>query len=209
MKLRTASHELSNVTEKTTKKRNRRVAIACCALFLTMIGAAYAAVPLYDWFCRVTGFGGATQRAAVGERPGISERSITVRFDANVSDDLPWDFYAETPTLTLPLGEVAEIFYRAQNTGGTSTVGMATFNVAPHGVGPYFNKIECFCFNNQPLEPGESAELGVQFFVDPAIADDLDVQNLREITLSYTFFPTVDYVAPPSAVEDDANTTQR
>jgi cytochrome c oxidase assembly protein subunit 11 len=168
--------------------RNRAVAIACIAFVALMVGAAYAAVPLYDLFCRVTGYGGTTQVAdAASER--VLDREITVRFDANVSPALPWAFRPEVRSVTLKLGESRIVNYVAENTGSARNVGTATFNVTPEQTGAYFNKIACFCFTEQWLDPGERVEMPVEFFVSPDLADDPALDGVETITLSYTFFP--------------------
>lgn len=168
--------------------RNTRVAVFCAAFAVGMVGLAYASVPLYRLFCQLTGFAGTTQRA---ERPSteILDKSITVRFDANVGPGLSWDFQAVEPTVTLKIGENGLAFYKVRNRSDKPIVGTATFNVTPDQAGAFFNKVECFCFTEQRLEPGETAELPVSFFIDPAIVKDPDGASIKNITLSYTFFP--------------------
>ena len=167
---------------------HRRVAFACMLFVASMVGAAYASVPLYRWFCQVTGFGGATIRA---EEPGgtILDRTITVRFDANTARGIGWDFAPRQTEMTMRIGESGLAFYRAVNTTGRTVVGTATFNVTPPQAGAYFNTVECFRFTEQSLGPGESIDMPVSFFVDPAIAGDRELKSLGAITLSYTFFP--------------------
>jgi cytochrome c oxidase assembly protein subunit 11 len=167
--------------------RNRRVAVICAGVGVGMLGLAYAAVPLYDLFCRVTGYGGTTQRA---ERPASATltRTMTVRFDANVGGGLPWKFAPVSGPQTLPIGENGLAFYRVTNMSDRPIVGTATYNVAPEQAGVYFNKLACFCFTEQRLEPGESMEMPVSYFVDPEIVKDMDAARLSTITLSYTFF---------------------
>ena len=156
---------------------------------LLSMGALTAYAPtLYDLFCRVTGFAGTTQRAS-GPSTAVSERKITVRFDANVANALPWEFKPAVREVTLKLGEVRDVAYIARNELGEDSWGKATFNVSPPSAGAYFNKIACFCFTNQHLAPGQSVEMPVQFFVDPEIAKDELLSDLPDITLSYTFFP--------------------
>ncbi|MDX2290092.1 MAG: cytochrome c oxidase assembly protein [Hyphomicrobiaceae bacterium] len=169
-------------------RRHRRVAIVCASVVVAMAGMAYAAVPLYRLFCQVTGFGGTTQVAA---RPSetMSDRSIIVRFDANVSQGLPWEFKPVERTVEIKLGENKLVSYTAQNTSGLPVAGTASFNVSPEAAGIYFNKIECFCFTEQTLQPGEQVEMPVSFYVDPALGTDSNTQKITEITLSYTFFP--------------------
>jgi cytochrome c oxidase assembly protein subunit 11 len=167
--------------------RNRRVALVCAGIVVGMVGLAYASVPLYDLFCRVTGYGGTTQRA---ERPAdrILTRTMTVRFDANVGGGLPWEFAPVSAPQTLPIGENGLAFYRVTNMSDRPIVGTATYNVTPEQAGVYFNKLQCFCFSEQRLEPGESMEMPVSYFVDPEIVKDPDAARLSTITLSYTFY---------------------
>lgn len=169
-------------------RKHLKVAAACTGFVMLMVGAAFAAVPLYDMFCRVTGFGGTTQRAEAGSGE-ILDRTIVVRFDSNVSGDLPWEFRPKETRMELKIGETAEMVYLAENTGDTATSGTSTYNVSPPQAGYFFNKIQCFCFTEQRIEPGETVEMPVQFFVDPAIVDDKDARGIHEITLSYTFYP--------------------
>ena len=184
-------------------RRRMGLTAAACAVFVGgMVGMAYAAVPLYELFCQVTGIGGTTQRAdAAPER--VIDRSVTVRFDANVGNGLGWSFRPLTRAVTVKVGEVGEALYVAENRTDRPVTGTAVFNVAPFGVGSYFNKIACFCFDEQTLQPGERVEMPVTFFVDPAIADDSDVDHVRSITLSYTFYP-VATVAEDSAAAGSA-----
>lgn len=167
--------------------RNRRVALICAGVGVGMLGLAYASVPLYDLFCRVTGYGGTTQRA---ERPADTTltRTMTVRFDANVGGGLAWDFAPVSEPQTLPIGENGLAFYRVTNRSDHAIVGTATYNVAPEQAGSYFNKLQCFCFTEQRLEPGESLDMPVSYFVDPEIMKDADASRLTTITLSYTFY---------------------
>lgn len=168
--------------------RNTRVAVLCALFAAGMVGLAYASVPLYRLFCQATGFAGTTQRA---ERPSTAslDREITVWFDANVGPGLSWDFQPAERSVRLKIGENKLAFYRVTNRSSKPIVGTATFNVTPDQAGGFFNKVECFCFTEQRLEPGESAELPVSFFVDPAIEKDIDGAQIKDITLSYTFYP--------------------
>ena len=168
--------------------RNQRVALVCAAIAVGMVGLAYASVPLYRLFCQMTGFAGTTQRV---ERPSttVLDRIIRVRFDANVGPGLSWDFQAVTSTIDVRVGENALAFYKVTNRSDKAVVGTATFNVTPDQAGGFFNKIQCFCFTEQRLEPGETVEMPVSFFVDPAIVTDTDGAKIRDITLSYTFYP--------------------
>jgi cytochrome c oxidase assembly protein subunit 11 len=162
-------------------------ALAAVGVIVGMLGLSAAAVPLYDLFCRVTGYGGTT---SVAERPPeeVVDRTVTVRFNADTDPSLPWGFRPTQRTMEVRLGEQNLAFYEAVNRAGRPVVGSATFNVTPHSAGLYFSKIACFCFEEQALQPGEAVDMPVSFFVDPAILDDPDTRNLREITLSYTFF---------------------
>lgn len=169
-------------------RRNKTVALACVAGALTMVGAAYAAVPLYQMFCQVTGFGGTTQRAAAPSETTL-DRTITVRFDANVAPGFGWKFEPVQRTIEAKIGENVLAFYRATNPTDKPVSGTATYNVAPDAAGLHFSKIQCFCFTEQTLEPGESVEMPVSFFVDPGLVKDPDAARIRQITLSYTFYP--------------------
>ena len=174
---------------KSSAGRRRSVlALSLAGFAVLMLGVSFAAVPLYRMFCQATGYGGTTQRAAAPEGP-VLERTVTLRLDANVAAGLPWTFKPETRSLVLRLGETALVRYRAKNTGRRLTRGSATFNVTPEAAGRYFSKIECFCFSEQVLEAGAEAALPVRFFVDAAMASDPELAHVRDITLSYTFFP--------------------
>jgi cytochrome c oxidase assembly protein subunit 11 len=169
-------------------RRHRRVAMTCAAFVVGMVGLAYASVPLYRLFCQVTGFAGTPQRVDHASS-SIGDRVITVRFDANVGPGLSWDFVPEKTTQDVRVGENMLAFYKVTNRSTKATVGSATFNVTPDQAGAFFNKMECFCFTEQRLEPGESLDMPVSFFVDPAIVKDKDGSWIRNITLSYTFYP--------------------
>lgn len=178
------------------------VPAACCVLVAAMVGLSYASVPLYDWFCRVTGYGG-TIRVATGETeaPGISDRVILIRFDANVSDGVDLRFRPQQVSMPLQVGEQALARYITENPGGEPFHGMATFNVTPHRAGPYVSKTECFCFSQHMLEAGESVAMPVSFFIDPSIEENAEMDDIHTITLSYTFFET----APrPNETENDS-----
>ena len=168
--------------------RDAVVAAACGAFVALMVAMAYAAVPLYGWFCRATGFGGIPQIASVAPA-GMLERKITVRFDANVGPGLPWRFVPEVNAIDLRIGEVATVYYDVVNEAARVTEGQAAYNVAPPTVGSYFTKINCFCFTQQRLAPGEKRQMAVVFYVDPALAKDSENDDLNTITLSYTFYP--------------------
>jgi len=169
--------------------RNDAVLASCLAVVVGMVGASYAAVPLYYMFCRATGYGGTPNRAnaALG---AIGDRIVTVRFDTNVDPALPWSFVPESRSVKVNVGEDRLVYFRAVNRSDKAIVGHAAFNVAPDTVARYFTKIQCFCFTEQRLEPGESVEMPVSFFVAPAILADRENDNVNEITLSYTFYPS-------------------
>ena len=169
-------------------RRDLVVSAACGVFVAMMVGASYAAVPFYDWFCRVTGFNGTTQVAS-GPPPQVLERKITVRFDANIGAGLPWKFKPEQNSIEVRLGEVVTVYYDVINETARETVGQAGYNVTPLNLGSYFQKINCFCFTEQKLKPGERREMAVVFYVDPALAKDPDADTLDTITLSYTFYP--------------------
>lgn len=171
-------------------RRHGAVAVWCAALVVAMVGAAYASVPLYRLFCQVTGFDG-TPRVARAPSDKILDRAMTIRFDANVGPGLSWRFEPVQQTLDVKIGETTLAFYRATNLTDRPVVGTATFNVFPEQSAPFFNKLECFCFKEQRLEPGQSVEMPVSFFIDPQIVADKDARATSHITLSYTFYPVV------------------
>jgi len=170
------------------KRRNKRTMAVVLAVVAGMTGMAYASVPLYNLFCRVTGFGG-TPGIAQAPSEVTGDRKITVRFDSSVNHNLAWRFTPAQEPITIQVGETALIFYRAESMADGPTVGTATFNVTPLKAAKYVDKIDCFCFTEQRLEAGESADMAVSFFVDPAIMDDRLLDDVNTITLSYTFFP--------------------
>jgi cytochrome c oxidase assembly protein subunit 11 len=169
--------------------KNKRVAFMATGLVVAMVGLAYASVPLYRLFCQVTGFGGTTQVAEASAASATSQ-DISIRFDANVSSDLGWTFHAKQNTMTVKIGEPSMAYYTATNASSETVTGTAMFNVTPPEAGIFFNKIECFCFTEQTLKPGQTVDMPVQFFVDSALLEDADTKNIREITLSYSFYPT-------------------
>jgi cytochrome c oxidase assembly protein subunit 11 len=173
--------------EQKPPRRDLLVAACCGALVVGMVGAAYAAVPLYNWFCKTTGFGGTTQ---VSEKAPehVLGRSLTVRFDSNVAPGLPWRFQPERNEIQVRIGEVATVHYKVINEAARDVSGQASYNVSPPTVGGYFNKINCFCFTEQRLKAGETREMAVVFYIDPSIANDRDQNDLSTITLSYTFY---------------------
>jgi cytochrome c oxidase assembly protein subunit 11 len=170
------------------RRRDVTVAAACGVLVAAMVGAAYAAVPLYNWFCRTTGFGGTTQVATAAPSQ-VLDRKLKVRFDANVLGGLPWRFEPEQTSIEVRVGEVVTVGYRIVNESARETVGIASYNVSPPTVGAYFSKINCFCFTDQRLKGGEKRDMTVVFFVDPALAKDSEQDGLDTITLSYTMYP--------------------
>jgi cytochrome c oxidase assembly protein subunit 11 len=181
----------ANSTDSVRRASRRRdvvVAAACGAFVAVMVGAAYAAVPLYNWFCRTTGFGGTTQVSTAGPSQSLG-RSITVRFDANVAPGLPWRFVPEKNYVDVRIGEVLTVNYTVTNLAARDTVGQASYNVTPPTTGAYFQKINCFCFTEQSMKAGETREMPVVFYVDPALAQDAEQDGLNTITLSYTYFP--------------------
>lgn len=169
-----------------------RTAILAALVATSMVGVAYAAVPIYRLFCQVTGFGGTTQRAAgltdAQMRAGTGHM-VSVRFDGNVRKGLPWEFAPSGGPVTTSLGQQQLSHYRAKNLSDQPITGMAVFNVSPAMAGKYFTKIQCFCFNEQTLQPGQEVEMPIVWFVDPAILDDPDARHIKEITLSYSFYP--------------------
>ena len=169
------------------ERSNRRVAVICGGVVLGMVGLSYAAVPLYDLFCRVTGYGGTTQTSDVGADE-ILDRTMTVQFDASLAAGMPWVFKPLQFSQEVNIGESGLAFYEAKNPTDRPVVGRATYNVTPQKAGSYFAKLECFCFTEQLLEPGESIEMPVSYFIDPAIADDPNLDEVKTVTLSYTFF---------------------
>jgi cytochrome c oxidase assembly protein subunit 11 len=187
-----------NATPDLNKSRRRdfAVAAACGAFVAVMVGAAYAAVPFYTWFCRTTGFGG-TPVVAQGAPVKVLDRKVTVRFDANVASGLPWKFEPEQVSIDVRVGEVVTVYYRAVNDSARETLGQATYNVTPSTVGGYFAKINCFCFTEQRLKPHERRDMPVVFYVDPALVADSEQDDLNTITLSYTMYPVQQQPAKP------------
>ena len=175
-------------TSSVSARANGRVAMALVGLVVAMGGLAYASVPFYDWFCRTTGYGGTPGVATIAP-DRIADRVFEVRFDANVSGGLPWDFRPEVASLKLRAGEVATVVYRLENRSDVETRGIAAFNVTPEQAGGHFAKIACFCFTEQTLRPHEVIEAPVTFYVDPAADADKNLRGRDTITLSYTFFP--------------------
>ena len=191
-------------TEPQTQRKLRRdivIAGSCGAFVALMVGAAYASVPLYDWFCRTTGFAG-TPLVSSKAPDRVLGRTIAVRFDSNVMPGLPWKFVPEQNTIDVRLGEVVTVNYKVINQAARAITAQASYTVAPPQVGGYFNKINCFCFTEQTLKAGETREMAVVFYVDPKIAEDRDMNTLNTITLSYTFFPMRESDRPVAAAAD-------
>ena len=168
-------------------QKNGRTAALMGLIVAAMLGLAFASAPLYKMFCDITGFAGTPQRA--DKAPGAVAGQIGVRFDANVHPGLPWRFEPKQTTVRIKPGAQTQIFYRATNQSARPWTGQAVFNVSPDQVGKYFKKIECFCFTEQTLKPGQSVDMPVLFFVDPKLKEDPDTKHIDEITLSYTFYP--------------------
>jgi cytochrome c oxidase assembly protein subunit 11 len=174
--------------QRAASRRDLVVAFTCGAVVALMVGASFAAVPFYNWFCRTTGYGGTTQRAHIAPKQ-TSDRTITVYFDSNIAAGLPWQFQPERRTIDVKLGEVVTIYYKVINEAARVTTGQAAYNVNPPTTGIYFEKINCFCFTQQTLKPGETRDLAVVFYVDPKLAKDSEQDGTNMITLSYTFYP--------------------
>ena len=179
----------------TLAERNRNTALKAALFVLFMVGVAFASVPLYRIFCQVTGFGGTPLRA--DSAPGAVAGQVGIRFDANINPALPWEFKPQQTVIKIHPGKRETINYLAHNLTARTTTGRAIFNVSPAKAGQYFNKIECFCFTEQTLRPGQRVEMPVVFFVDPKIREDESTRDIDEITLSYTFFP-VEKAGQPS-----------
>ena len=174
-----------------TERRNLRVGLIAFAGALAMLGLGYASVPLYRLFCQVTGFGGTTMTATESQATRAAQLAtgarISIRFDASTAGDLPWSFVPTQPTHTVTIGERDIATYVARNSSAVPVTGMATFNVTPETAGQYFNKIQCFCFTEQTLQPGQEVTMPVLYYVDPAMLEDPNMKGVEQITLSYTF----------------------
>lgn len=170
------------------RKRNTKVAVVCASVFFFMTGAAFAAVPLYRMFCQLTGFDG-TPRRAESASDTVLGKTLTIRFDANVRD-LPWTFKAEQTSQEAKIGETKIAFFKVTNNSDKPVTGRALFNVVPAQAGPYFQKLQCFCFSDQTIAAGATVDMPVLYYVDPKYADDIDTKGKPEVTLSYTFFPS-------------------
>ena len=187
----------------TGPRAHRRTLLALAGIVVGMGALAWAAVPLYDLFCRVTGYGGTPLVAAAANSGGtdrVLDRTVSIRFDASTAEGMPWEFRPARNTVEVRPGETNLAFYEAANPTDRTITGTATFNVSPPSVGGYFVKIDCFCFQEQTLAPGESVTMPVTFYVDPAIADDAETRGIGTITLSYTFFET----KPQTGTQDSA-----
>ncbi|MGC2775997.1 MAG: cytochrome c oxidase assembly protein [Bradyrhizobium sp.] len=179
--------------------RDALVGGICGAVVVLMVGASYAAVPFYNWFCRATGFNGTTQVATSAPSSAPLARRIAVRFDSNVAGGLPWKFEPEKTEIEVAIGEVVTVYYTVTNQSARTTMAQAAYNVSPLTSGAYFQKINCFCFTEQTMAPGETREMPVVFYVDPAITADHENDGLKTITLSYTFYPVRDAAPKPVA----------
>src|SRR6516164_6392398 len=184
---------------KRSLRRDALVAAICGFVVVLMVGASYAAVPFYNWFCRATGFNGTTQVATGAPSAAPLSRKIAVRFDSNVAGGLPWKFEPEQTEIEVRIGEVTTVYYDVTNQSARTTTGQAAYNVAPLSVGAYFQKINCFCFTEQTFAPGEKREMPVVFYVDPSIVAEHDNDSLNTITLSYTFYPIREQATRPLA----------
>src|ERR1700727_2758323 len=182
--------------------RDAMVAAICGFVVVLMVGASFAAVPFYNWFCRATGFNGTTQVATAAPTSAPLARRIAVRFDSNVAGGLPWKFEPEKTEIEIRIGEVVTVYYTVTNQSARTTTGQAAYNVAPLTVGRYFQKINCFCFTEQTMAPGETRQKAVVFYVDPSVVEDSDNDGLNTITLSYTFYPVRDPAAKPLAASE-------
>lgn len=184
-------------------QRQIRIAVAAASVAVLMVGAAYAAVPLYRVFCQVTGYGGTPRTGPLAALPSAADvkaaagHTIRVRFDGNVRDHLPWNFKPSQEPMDVKIGEQNIAYFHAHSNAATATTGSATFNISPPSTARYFVKLQCFCFSEQTLKPGESVEMPVVFFVDPAILDDENARSFDEITLSYSFYPVKSPSKPP------------
>ncbi len=167
-------------------EKNARVALWLLAFVVVMVGASFAAVPFYSWFCKVTGYAGTTGRAEAPAADGVVDRVVTVHFDASTAPGMPWTFRPKQKSMDIRLGETGLVFYEAYNPTDAPVAGQASYNVTPYAAGGYFTKIACFCFELQVLGPGERVEMPVSFFVDPEMLDDGEARHVTDITLSYT-----------------------
>ena len=172
-------------------EKKKLTPLVLAGIFILMLGLSYASVPLYEIFCRVTGFGGTTQVANVAPKI-VLDKTVSVRFDTNVNN-LPWDFKAKTNVMDVKVGQVNKIEFEVSNYSDEPTAGVASFNVSPSSFGKYYSKLGCFCFEKQELKPGEKATYVMTFYLDPEMVNDATVKNLQDVTMSYTFFSTEYY----------------
>ncbi|HEY0649527.1 cytochrome c oxidase assembly protein [Phenylobacterium sp.] len=182
------------------RRRNAKVAVVCAAIFFFMTGAAFAAVPIYRAFCQLTGFDG-TPRRAEAAADQVLGKTLTIRFDANVRD-LPWTFTAEQTSQEAKIGETKIAFFKVKNNSDKPITGRAIFNVVPEQAGPYFQKLQCFCFSDQTIAAGATVDMPVLYYVDPKYAEDINTKGKPEVTLSYTFFRSTSKEAQAAPVKD-------
>lgn len=191
----------------TTQRRNLRTGLMALALAAAMVGLGFASVPLYRLFCQVTGFGGTTQVASENDAAqaaaAATGKTMSIRFDGSTAIDVPWSFRPSQPTDSVTIGQRDMAIYVARNNGSSAITGTATFNVEPAQAGLYFNKVQCFCFTEQTLEPGEEVQMPVVYYVDPAILEDEFMADVEQITLSYTFHRAKETVS--SALDRSTN----
>lgn len=184
------------------KMSNTKLALICSGVFVGMVGAAFASVPLYQAFCQVTGFDGTVSRAEAAPTR-VVDKTLNVRFDTNVRN-LPWTFRSEQVAQTVKIGETGLAFFDVTNNGDAPITGRAVYNVVPESAGPYFRKLECFCFSDQTIAPGETLKFPMVYFVDPEYAEDFETKNKPEITLSYTFYPADEDTQPQQSAQAPA-----
>lgn len=188
---------MSSNAPSDTARRNRRIGLICAAVFAGMVGLAFASVPLYRAFCELTGFDGTARKAEIASDV-VLDRTLTVRFDANVRD-LPWTFRAKQTAQEVKIGETKVAFFQVTNTSDQPITGRAVFNVVPQQAGAYFQKLDCFCFEDQTVGPGETVDMPVLYFIDPKFASDFETRGKQEVTLSYTFFRSTSAPEPEQA----------
>lgn len=191
-----------------TPRHNQRIALTLVVVVVAMAGLSFAAVPMYRAFCQATGFGGTTQRVDAAPGGGAIDRMVTVTFNADIAPELPWEFAPEIQHLAVRVGEPVTVKYHAKNTSNRTLVGTATHNVQPDKMGIYFNKTQCFCFTQQVLAPGQEAEFPVTFFIDTDMAQDHKLDDVQDMTLSYTFFLAKDQAKAKLAQNITAATTK-
>lgn len=190
------------VPDRGRSRRHGVVALSCVAFIGAMVGVTYASVPLYSMFCALTGFGGATRVGAAAPQQ-VSDRMVTIRFDANVAAGLPWSFAPDRREMPVAIGATSLAYYKVRNQADREVFANATYNVSPPQAGAYFVKLQCFCFEEQSLAGGQEMDMPVVFYIDPAILDDPDLKSLRAVTLSYTFFPAKAPEKPVARAKDE------